>query len=111
MSRSTTVVLARAGECLAAALVLALQGLPAAQAPAAPRADLLGLFAPGGMLQDKNGDGVIDAVNARIVMGTSPTANEVSAAADVAARLGFETSAMDLPIVRASGPFPIAIGA
>ena len=54
------------------------------------------------MLQDRNGDGVVDFVNARIVLGEKPSAADVSAAADVAARFGFETMAMNLPLL--SGP-------
>src|SRR4051812_17381897 len=64
-----------------------------------PRApDLATLFAPGGILQDRNGDGVIDFVNAHIVLSQTPDAADVSAAADIAARLGFETMAMNLPL-------------
>ena len=80
------------------------------QAPG-PAADLATLFAPGGILQDRNGDGVIDFVNARIVLGEKPNAADVSAAADVAARLGFETMAMNLPLSDAqAGPTAIIIG-
>lgn len=61
-------------------------------------ADLATLFAPGGILQDRNGDGVIDFINARIVLGEAPSASDVSAAADLAARFGFETMAMNLPL-------------
>src|SRR6266487_2622697 len=60
--------------------------------------DLATLFTPGGILQDRNGDGVIDFVNARFVLGERPSAEDVCAAADVAARLGFETMAMNLPL-------------
>jgi hypothetical protein len=67
------------------------------QTPDRP-ADLAALFAPGGMLQDRNGDGVVDFVNARIVLGEKADAADVSAAADIAARLGFETTAMNLPV-------------
>src|SRR5437773_2920927 len=62
-----------------------------------PSADLATLFTPGGILQDRNGDGVIDFVNARFVLAERPSAEDVCAAADVAARLGFETMAMNLP--------------
>ncbi len=60
--------------------------------------DLATLFAPGGILQDRNGDGVVDFVNARLVLGEKPDVGDVSAAADLAARLGFETMAMNLPL-------------
>ena len=66
------------------------------------RADLATIFTPGDVLQDRNQDGVVDFVNARIVLGEKPSAADVSAAADVAARFGFETMAMNLPLL--SGP-------
>src|SRR5436853_4401960 len=110
MLRSTTMIV-RAIGYTTVTLVLALQGVRSEQAPDAPRSDLASLFAPGGFLLDTNGDGVVDSVNARIVLGSSPSASDVSAAADVAARLGFETSAMDLPMPSAAGRFPIAVGA
>src|ERR1700676_3181693 len=71
------------------------------QAPTG-RADLATIFTPGDVLQDRNGDGIVDFVNARIVLGEKPSAADVSAAADVAARFGFETMAMNLPVL--SGP-------
>ena len=58
-------------------------------------------FKPGIVFQDRNGDGAVDFVDARIALADHPTAGELAAAADVAARLGFETSAMNLPVVRA----------
>jgi hypothetical protein len=65
-------------------------------APAA----LSDFFKPGVVLQDTNGDGVIDFVDVRVVLAPHPSAGELSAAAGVAARLGFETSAMTVPVVR-----------
>jgi len=55
---------------------------------------------------------VVDFVDARLVLGEAPEAADVVAAANVAARLGFETSAMDLPIRRdvAGGGTAIVIG-
>ncbi|HEX3702371.1 MAG TPA: M14 family metallopeptidase [Vicinamibacterales bacterium] len=75
---------------------------------AARPAALSDFFKPGAVLQDRNGDGAIDFVNARLVLASRPSSFEISAAADVAARLGFETSAMDLPMVRQSAD---AVGA
>jgi hypothetical protein len=63
-------------------------------------ASLSEFFLPGVVFQDRNGDGAIDFVDARLVLGERPSSAELAAAADVAARLGFETSAMDLPMVR-----------
>jgi hypothetical protein len=66
---------------------------PVETAPAA----LSDIFKPGVALQDRNGDGAIDFVNARIVLPDRPEASELAAASNIAARLGFETSAMDIP--------------
>src|SRR6476646_2230759 len=63
-------------------------------------ASLSEFFAPGIVFQDRNSDGAIDFVDARLVLGERPSSAELAAAADVAARLGFETSAMDIPLVR-----------
>jgi hypothetical protein len=73
-------------------------------------------FKPGTVFQDRNGDGVVDFVDARVVVAPQPTAGELAAAADVAARLGYETTAMNLPVVRlrpdaTDSSTPIFIGA
>ena len=91
------------GTCVAIVLIVPASGVQTQQASTSPD-DLATLFAPGGMLQDKNGDGVIDFVNARVVMGERPTAADVSAAADLAARFGFETMAMNLPLSSSAQP-------
>jgi len=62
---------------------------------------LADVFKPGIALQDRNGDGAIDFVDARIVLAEQPSSAELAAAADVAGRLGYETSAMNLPVPRA----------
>ena len=49
-------------------------------------------------VQDRNGDGVFDAIAARIYVPDDATAEELAAAANLAARLAFETVSMDLPI-------------
>lgn len=48
--------------------------------------------------QDRNGDGIVDYLNARIYVPDVPTPQELAAAANIAARLAFETTSMDLPI-------------
>ena len=63
-------------------------------------ASLSEFFTPGIVFQDRNSDGAVDFVDARLVLGEQPSSAELAAAADVAARLGFETSAMDIPLVR-----------
>ncbi|HWF84219.1 MAG TPA: hypothetical protein VG222_05215, partial [Vicinamibacterales bacterium] len=88
---------------LAAATVAAVSSsgaLAHTDSPPTVPAALSDFFKPGIVLQDKNGDGVVDFVNARIVLAEHPSSFEVSAAADIASRLGFETSAMNLPMAR-----------
>ncbi len=73
-----------------------------AQAPVPSRIDsvqdLRNVFAPGYILQDRNQDGVIDFVNTKLVLPASPTEADLAAAANVAARLGYETSAANLDL-------------
>src|SRR5262245_3685280 len=54
---------------------------------AAAPASFSSFFKPGAALQDRNGDGVVDFVDARIVLAERPSTAEVAAAAAVAARL------------------------
>lgn len=63
---------------------------PTRAAPAAR--DLGSVFEPGLFLRDTNDDGVVDAIDARIVLPSSPTSEEIAAASNVAARLGFEST-------------------
>jgi len=49
------------------------------------------LFSRGFLLEDRNGDGLTDFVNAWLVLGEAPSPAVVAAASDVAAQLGFET--------------------
>ena len=91
------------------AIMLLVAGGVSASAQEAP--DLAELFDLGQLVVDTNGDSVPDLVNASLVVGASPSVAETSAAAEVAARLGFETMAMDLPVARgAVEGIPIVIG-
>lgn len=90
-------------------LLLALPTAPVRMHAADNPLTLPDLFKPGVILQDRNGDGVMDYVDARVVLGDTPSASDVAAAADIAARLGFETSAMDLPIGGDEKPWRVAI--
>ena len=56
-------------------------------------------FHTGLLLRDTNGDSIADAVCAHIVVPDSPNEGENAAAANLAARLGYETSGITLPIV------------
>ncbi|MGH9323374.1 MAG: hypothetical protein ACRD3V_26265, partial [Vicinamibacteria bacterium] len=68
------------------------------------------IFSPGFILEDRNGDGVIDFVNAEIRLREPPSAAIAAAASDVAARLGFETMAMNLPVTESREGVLISIG-
>ena len=107
---------------LLAGVVLTLAGSGNArtsgQIPAGQGLDLIALFGPRGLARDGNGDGIADTVAARLVLPDSPTLEDSTAAANLAARLGFETSALSLPltvkesaVAQASGlDIPIVIG-
>jgi len=90
---------------LAAVCPLSGAGQQRAEAPPAPAA-LSDFFKPGVVFQDRNGDGATDFVDARIVLPEQPSSGELAAAADIAARLGYETSAMNLPVTVARGYQP-----
>ncbi len=68
------------------------------------------IFEIGPLFQDRNGDGRIDYVDGHILLGGSPSDVEVAAAANIAARFGFETSAMNLPITTGRDGLTIAVG-
>lgn len=71
---------------------------PLAAVATAPRlASLFDLAT--GMVRDTNGDGLADAVAARVVVPASPSDGDVEAAANIAGRIGFETTAATLPFV------------
>src|SRR5262245_14642514 len=90
----------------------------AGQAPASSPLDLIALFGARGLTRDANGDGIADTVAARLVLPDTPTLEDSTAAANLAARLGFETSALSLPLAvresavqQAAGlEIPIVIG-
>lgn len=85
---------------------------PGTRAADPPFPALHEVFGPGAFLQDRNGDEVIDFVAASVVLGASPSLDEIAAASDVAARFGFETMAMDIPLRREPSEGPVvAIGA
>jgi hypothetical protein len=97
---------------LAPAIVALAVGAPSATSgQQAPPQDLATLFELGRLVLDTNGDSVPDRLNASLVLGASPTPTETAAAAEIAARLGFETMAMDLPLRRGvGGGIAIAVG-
>jgi len=80
---------------------------PSSQTMASATSGLAGIFAAGGALQDTNGDGAVDFIAAQIIVAPDAPAADVAAAANIAARFGFETMAMDLPVAaRASEAAP-----
>src|SRR5688572_1874561 len=79
-----------------AATLLATSMLESSVQQQSTAADLRNVLATGYILQDRNTDDVIDFVNARIVLPASPSEADAVAAANVAARLGYETSASNL---------------
>ena len=101
----------RAAATLLASAALAMIS-PGAHGAAGPvLTGLDDVYRPGVFIEDRNGDEVLDFVAASIVLGASPSSEEIAAASDVAARFGFETMAMDLPIRREPGDGPVvAIG-
>lgn len=88
----------------------------AAQAPAIRGVDSL-FDLQTGVVRDTNGDGLADAIAARVVVGDRPSLEDMMVATNLAGRLGFETTAMTLPIVMrvsdpavASAPLAIFVG-
>ena len=69
------------------------------QADARGPQSLTTLVAAQSLTRDTNGDGLADAVAARVIIPASPTIGEVEAATNLAARLGYETTALTLPLV------------
>src|SRR5580765_553656 len=60
---------------------------------------LTALVAPHALTRDSNADGLDDVVAARVIVPATPTLAEIEAATNLAARLGYETTALSLPLV------------
>jgi len=54
------------------------------------------VFDTGYIVQDRNKDEVPDFINVRIILPDTPSEAEIASAANIGARLGYETSALDL---------------
>jgi len=67
-------------------------------------------FSPGWMLQDTNGDGIVDFIAGKVVVPANSTAAENTAAADIAARLGFGSTGLTLPLVIPNESPRLAVG-
>jgi hypothetical protein len=90
----------------AAALIAPQAGAARRAAVAPPPFGLADFFKTGRVFQDRNHDAVVDYVDVRLALASKPTDAEIAAAANVAARLGIETTAMNLPIDVARGARP-----
>src|SRR4029078_926956 len=70
---------------------------------AAARVEVSGLASvynlAAGAVRDTTADGLADTVPARVILPADPTVEDIQAAANIAGRLGFETTALSLPIV------------
>jgi hypothetical protein len=88
---------------LALLVFAAVHPLRTGHAGAAPSVDAGGLASiyslAGGAVRDTNGDGLADSVAARIILPAEPAVEDIQAAANIAGRLGFETTALTLPVV------------
>ncbi|MBZ5618575.1 MAG: hypothetical protein LAQ69_07615 [Acidobacteriia bacterium] len=100
-TRTSRYLVAVVALALAWVCAFAFQTPPAGNGPGDRVADP---FAMGWMLQDTNGDGIADFVGGKVVVHANPSAAENAAAADVAARLGFASTGLTLPLVVTAGP-------
>lgn len=101
----------RAAKILVVALLVAgLQGerTMKAQEHATSETLIENAFQTGAIVQDTNGDEVADALCGHLIVPSGSTAAENTAAANLAARFGYETSALTLPVVvtEAAKPTP-----
>ncbi len=64
-----------------------------------PRPHLTDPFVTGWMLTDTNGDEIADFIAGKIVVPANPSAEQNAAAANIAARLGYGTTAFTPPVV------------
>ncbi len=67
--------------------------------PATPGSSLEDVFRMGVIVQDTNGDKIADAICGHVIVPKAPGVAENTSAANLAARLGYETSALTLPVV------------
>jgi Zinc carboxypeptidase len=60
---------------------------------------LTALVGPLSLTRDTNGDGLADSVAARVIVPSVPSMADVEVATNLAARIGYETTALTLPLV------------
>jgi hypothetical protein len=85
------------------AVLISLAAVPFApphiHADARATQSLTALVGPHSLTRDTNGDTLPDTVAARVVVPASPALADVETATNLAARLGYETTALTLPLV------------
>jgi hypothetical protein len=85
------------------AILLSVFALPAAPphlyADARQAQTLTALVGPHSLTRDTNGDNLADTVAARVIVPAVPSLADVETATNLAARLGYETTAFTLPLV------------
>lgn len=59
---------------------------------------LISIVGAQSLTRDPNGNGLADVVAARVIAPASPSQADVEAATNLAARLGYETTALTLPL-------------
>ncbi|WP_263381421.1 M14 family metallopeptidase [Granulicella arctica] len=82
--------------------------VPPATPPPEKTTLLEDVFQLGLILQDTNGDKIADVVCGHVIVSNTPSAAENAAAANLGARLGYESSALTLPIVIQGEPKAVA---
>ncbi len=96
---------------LSSLLILALLGLAPWVVPQSTRSPgLEAVWATGTWLDDTNQDGFNDRASVAFDLGAEPDAAAVAAAANVAARVGYETMSLDLPLPRGRAAHGLVIG-
>ena len=83
---------------------------PSAQPASGAPPDLASFFGPRGLVRDSNGDALNDHIAARIIVPATPSREDGLTAANIAARLGFETTSMSLPLVLDDNTVPQPAG-
>jgi hypothetical protein len=98
---------------LAAAVgCLSFNSPPPLEAQARAVQSLTALVGPSNLVRDTNGDSLADSVAARVIVPAAPALADVDVATNLAARLGYETTALSLPIVMRDSDVaqPAAVG-
>src|SRR6266511_4850660 len=82
-----------------AGVCLAVQRQAAVRADTRAAQSITALVSANSLTRDTNSDGLADAVAARVIVPAAPTLADVESATNLAARLGYETTALSLPLV------------